>query len=367
MDSSRAVRLGKYGKLRTLGPGVSQLGPQDLGRALRFAQHAQATSDLQSFVDELVPELRELVACDWVGYNEIDFGRERAVVASDARRFDGMEERFFELSDQHPLLTRRREGDLRTCMFSDFLTAKQFHRLELYQDFYRLREIEDQVSLGLPGETSVTVALSRSRRGFRDSDRHMLELARPHLSLAYARARRETRLQALLEALTEGRSDARIAVVQLDANARIDYAAGSAAELLDEYFQSPCAPEAIPVELECWLRSDRPNVLIVDGDDAFLRVRRQPGGSGRWTTLVLEERRRVRTPDVETLRTHGLTERQAQVLELVARGRQNQQIAAELRISVATVSKHLEHIYVRLDVNNRTEALARVQTAWQRA
>lgn len=341
---------------------MSQVGAQNLGRALRFAQHAQATSDLQTFVAELVPELRQLVPCDWVGYNEIDFGCERATVASDARRFEGMERRFFDLSDQHPLLERRREGDLRTCMLSDFLTAKRFHRLELYQDFYRLREIEDQVSVGLPGETSVTVALSRSRRGFRERDRRVLELVRPHLSLAYARARREARTQALLQALTEGRTDARTGIVQLDANGRIGTATGSAVELLDEYFRPRPVPEALPLELESWLRSTGPSVLIVDGDFARLRVREHAGNSlGGWRTLVLEERRPSGIPDAAALRARGLTERQAEVLERVAQGKQNQQIAVELRIRVATVSKHLEHIYARLGVNSRTEALARIQ------
>jgi DNA-binding CsgD family transcriptional regulator len=54
-----------------------------------------------------------------------------------------------------------------------------------------------------------------------------------------------------------------------------------------------------------------------------------------------------------------LTPRQWEVLRLVAAGRTNIQIAHALVLSEATVRKHLENIYERLEVNSRTEALAK--------
>jgi DNA-binding NarL/FixJ family response regulator len=47
------------------------------------------------------------------------------------------------------------------------------------------------------------------------------------------------------------------------------------------------------------------------------------------------------------------------VLALVARGRTNQQIAAELFMSPKTVSVHVSRILAKLGVSNRTEAAAR--------
>lgn len=52
----------------------------------------------------------------------------------------------------------------------------------------------------------------------------------------------------------------------------------------------------------------------------------------------------------------GLTEREVDVLRLVARGEPNAAIAAALRISEKTVRNHVEHIYTKIDVNNRTGA-----------
>jgi DNA-binding CsgD family transcriptional regulator len=56
----------------------------------------------------------------------------------------------------------------------------------------------------------------------------------------------------------------------------------------------------------------------------------------------------------------SLTPRQLELLRRVARGDTNRQIARGLGLSEATVRKHLENIYARLDVHSRTEALARV-------
>jgi DNA-binding CsgD family transcriptional regulator len=53
-----------------------------------------------------------------------------------------------------------------------------------------------------------------------------------------------------------------------------------------------------------------------------------------------------------------LTARQWELLRLVASGHSNSEIARELVISKDTVRKHLENIFARLDVSNRTAAIA---------
>jgi NarL family two-component system response regulator LiaR len=53
---------------------------------------------------------------------------------------------------------------------------------------------------------------------------------------------------------------------------------------------------------------------------------------------------------------HGLTAREQEVLELIARGWNNPQIAEALHVSLSTVQFHVSNILAKLDVNNRTEA-----------
>ena len=50
--------------------------------------------------------------------------------------------------------------------------------------------------------------------------------------------------------------------------------------------------------------------------------------------------------------------RETQVLEMVARGLTNAQIAAALGVTVHGIKFHLAAIYRKLDVGNRTEAAA---------
>jgi DNA-binding NarL/FixJ family response regulator len=53
-----------------------------------------------------------------------------------------------------------------------------------------------------------------------------------------------------------------------------------------------------------------------------------------------------------------LTARQAEVLRLVAAGKSDRQIAAELVLSEKTVGRHLENIFARLGVSSRAAATA---------
>ncbi len=55
----------------------------------------------------------------------------------------------------------------------------------------------------------------------------------------------------------------------------------------------------------------------------------------------------------------ALTTRELEVLRLVDRGCSNQDIAAKLYLSLATVKRHLSNIYTKLDASGRTQALAR--------
>jgi len=55
---------------------------------------------------------------------------------------------------------------------------------------------------------------------------------------------------------------------------------------------------------------------------------------------------------------HGLTARELQVLRLVASGRTNKSIAAELFLSEKTVDRHVSNIFDKLDVSSRAAATA---------
>ena len=56
-----------------------------------------------------------------------------------------------------------------------------------------------------------------------------------------------------------------------------------------------------------------------------------------------------------------LTERELEVLRLIAAGLRNQEIGEQLSISPATVKRHIANAYGKLGAGHRTEALARAR------
>jgi DNA-binding NarL/FixJ family response regulator len=56
--------------------------------------------------------------------------------------------------------------------------------------------------------------------------------------------------------------------------------------------------------------------------------------------------------------TSGLTRREQQVLQLLAEGQAQAEIASELVISTKTVGTHIEHILAKLEVRSRAQAVA---------
>ena len=62
-------------------------------------------------------------------------------------------------------------------------------------------------------------------------------------------------------------------------------------------------------------------------------------------------------------RRHGadLTEREGEVLALVAEGRSNAEIARTLGVSVKTVQNHVSHVLAKLQVRDRTQAALRIR------
>ena len=60
----------------------------------------------------------------------------------------------------------------------------------------------------------------------------------------------------------------------------------------------------------------------------------------------------VRTP----MYPDGLTQREVEVLRLIATGKSNREIGEELFIALNTVARHVSHIFTKTDSTNRVEA-----------
>jgi LuxR family maltose regulon positive regulatory protein len=111
-------------------------------------------------------------------------------------------------------------------------------------------------------------------------------------------------------------------------------------------------------EPEKYLRifRDQGNVLVPVLREAFRR-----GVMTGYTTrlLALFSNQAEKTPTAAA--TYILTKREIELLGLIAAGSSNKEIAAELVISIGTVKRHTVNIFNKLDVKNRTEAVAKAR------
>jgi DNA-binding CsgD family transcriptional regulator len=81
-------------------------------------------------------------------------------------------------------------------------------------------------------------------------------------------------------------------------------------------------------------------------------------GTPRWAERAAAELQRL--PGRRPASTDGLTETERQIVELVAAGLSNKQVAAKLFVSVRTVEANLTKVYAKLGVTSRTALAARI-------
>ncbi len=107
------------------------------------------------------------------------------------------------------------------------------------------------------------------------------------------------------------------------------------------------------LEYRIWARAHPEAVYVALVAAAFL-------GLGIWVGRRLFRREphpREFTANERAQSSLGITEREREVLALLAEGRSNKQIAARLGLSPNTVKTHVAHLFEKLRVARRTEAI----------
>lgn len=121
---------------------------------------------------------------------------------------------------------------------------------------------------------------------------------------------------------------------------------------------APAARVLAAADVWCALRAPRPHRPAFEPEAAARELRREVT-AGRldsevvYAVLAAAGQRVGRAARTQVA---GLTEREIEVLRLVALGQSNKQIAASLTLAPATVDHHIRHIYAKLGVATRPAA-----------
>ncbi|MBQ7303406.1 MAG: response regulator transcription factor [Alphaproteobacteria bacterium] len=111
--------------------------------------------------------------------------------------------------------------------------------------------------------------------------------------------------------------------------------------------------------------------ILATGIKGYIPKRSEPKIMHNALKLILDGGTYIPPALIENSAEHGangykgngktLTNRQSQVLDLIAQGKSNKQIAYEMGVSEATVKLHINALLRSLKVNNRTQAVVTAQ------
>lgn len=337
----------------------------DMARVLDVTSLLGAAATPDDLVEWTLEAMLELIPGLSVSWNELDLsaGVVRAVVRPDPGPdwYRTQRPLFARLMGQNPFVAHvDRTDDTRALRWEDLASRSAIQRTELYQRFYKPLGIEAQLAVSLPAPPGVIVGLAVNRgvAGFSERDRAILGLLRPHIVNAYRNVCHRLEAAALREAVSERGWQ----VLLVDGTMRIIDRSRPFADASLEIGKA--LPRSIAEPLTH--AADGLATKRVAAPSDPIRVRIEDGSLQAWMVgselgpHVVVLRAEVRPP-TEQLRELGLSAREIEVALALADGGGNEQLARRLGIAVGTVRKHLERVYVALDVRDRTSAAARIR------
>ncbi|MCC5806098.1 MAG: hypothetical protein JJU00_07190 [Opitutales bacterium] len=316
-----------------------------------IASLAETTLSYSEAAKYIMHLLRGLVPSDTINLGTIDLGTEGGFHFA----LDGFlmpPERRELLSDfmhEHPMVEyARRNGVNPPLRFTDFHTRRQLVEVPMYRECYR-GYVHSMMTFGIaaPPGLNVSFALSRADCDFTDKERDSLGILQPLVSAVMQQ-------RILREALSAAYARGVPVGIVHGAAEFVHTLDDHALALLQAHF--PNRPRHRLPEV-AWrvLRREPNRVVTLAGlpGGGRLCARLSPDVRS-WRMEVWEERSAV--PPAK-LTAAGLTGRQVEVVQWLAKGKSTAEIAMILSISPRTVQKHLEIIYRQLGVENRLAAI----------
>jgi DNA-binding CsgD family transcriptional regulator len=314
-------------------------------RVGRFVAEAERVEGDEPFPPEFLAALQRLVPCDQVTFSELDrVAQVDLGVTWFPRDLDcdsPPEIEYWDIRDEHPICHHHEvTQDWSAYRLTDFLTPKELRRSRIYAEWFKPGGVEHELACGLDSPLEHTKVFIFDRfggRDFDDLDRRVLDLLRPYLARRYQLSDARLRSYALRSMLE--RAD--LAFVLLEGRV-VEYVSPAARRVLARHM----APAHGALDAEVLARVDEAgrsgssDEIVLEGNRGAVVVRVLD------RALLLEERGAAA----------GVTRREREVLDLVAEGKTNAEIAAALCLSPGTVRRHLENVYAKLGVHTRTAA-----------
>jgi len=356
--------------------------PED--QDIRLLEEVEATlqsiSSAQAFTAASMALVRRLVPCDCITVNEINTGKQKMRTSIDPpeieKRMPDWQDVFARHMHEHPVANHHRDnGDLKAYKISDFLDSEAFHRLNLYTDFFGKIGVEYQIAFGFACEDGTTViySLNRRYRDFSERERRRLNLIRPQLMLTYAMLEHCSMMERELDSLLRADELSGWDIALICSDGKLMRSTRKARQLLDTWHHEQQMEKPNTYLTADWVQhlfgelSEHPDPqwqsvskrVKIDGEHHCLRLMGTGIKHCPWMIVIGKPSSSRGCPCADVLESFGLSSKQAKVLEWLAQGKTDEEIAGILDLSVRTVQKHLQHIYQQIGVDSRTTAVLR--------
>jgi DNA-binding CsgD family transcriptional regulator len=278
--------------------------------------------------------------------------------------------------DQSPFVQNASTVLTGAYKFSDFVDRETLYSYDWtqqvvaafkYDDHMLLTLVQDEADSIFRGETAVSyLYFYRNWDEWTERDRYLLNLLRPHLIQAFHAVQELDYLNQSIASLQQSLD--RSGIVEIDAVGGIRNISAQVTQWLTTYFSAAPNLQSLPETLQRWFQYQLSQLnstevgaapclpLRIQQDDRQLNIRLMVDvPQERYILLMVEE---TILPLKAALQHLGLTQREADVLFGVVQGWENQAIAKEMGVTVSTVRKHLENIYVKLGVQSRAAAVS---------
>ncbi len=242
---------------------------------------------------------------------------------------------------------------------SDMVSRRTWHRNPFYKELFVHDQVEDHLKMEVFGNRDefITINVLRRKRGFSEQETGLLAQLRPHMMQAYRNAH-----QLESDGLV-GNPAAHYWLVPVDAQGKVLLTMPAAVpEICGHTDQADQLPPAIrrwiTFQAECLKRGHF---------DAAITPYELDTREGTWLFTLYT----MYTPGhfmvsiryrYATVPGPCLSRRESEIIQWVAAGKSNGEIAAILSLSLNTVKSHLKHSFIKLGVENRTAAVA----VWKR-
>lgn len=236
----------------------------------------------------------------------------------------------------------------------DLLSEDEWESSKIYNDFYAPCGVYHDASLRYYNDRVCISFIFTSDEQIGTDSRRILNLVAQHLENVHRSF--DLQKQGLYASLPDN-------VALLSTSGQVIEYPTETRRLLRRYYPSESTISDMPDTVHQWILSAirqfhqhdgnlSGNKLAVEGEgtELVMSLLMHPAGF----LLLLEETRP--TNPIKALMAMGLTMREAEVLQWVAQGKQNSDVATILGIRTATVRKHVEHILHKLDCETRGAA-----------